>query len=72
MALLDRLAPNLVIVEIVQRIRACRNPKDDTFLEVAVNGSASVIVTGDRELLSLHPFRGIDISSPKAYLEWAA
>jgi len=68
MALLDRLAPNLVVVEIVQRIRACRDPKDDAFLEVAVNGSASLIVTGDRDLLSLHPFRGIDILSPSAYL----
>jgi putative PIN family toxin of toxin-antitoxin system len=68
MALLDRLAPNLVLVEIVQRIRACRDPKDDQFLEVAVNGSANVLVTGDRDLLSLHPFRGVDISSPSAYL----
>jgi putative PIN family toxin of toxin-antitoxin system len=69
MALLDRLAPNLVMVEIVQRIRACRDPKDDSFLELAVNGSANLVVTGDRDLLSLHPFRGIDILSPSAYLE---
>ena len=68
MVLLDRLAPNLVRVEIVQRIRACRDPKDDQFLEVAVNGSANVIVTGDRDLLSLQPFRGIDILEPSAYL----
>ncbi len=69
MALLDRLAPNLVVVEIVQRIRACRDPKDDPYLEVAANGSANLIVTGDRDLLALHPFRGIDILSPSAYLE---
>lgn len=72
MALLDRLAPNLVMVEIVQRIRACRDPKDDPFLEVAVNGSATLIVSGDQGLLSLHPFRGIDILSPSAFLERAA
>jgi putative PIN family toxin of toxin-antitoxin system len=72
MALLDRLAPNLVVVEIVQRVRACRDPKDDPFLEVAVNGSANLIVTGDRDLLSLHPFRGIDILSPSAYLDRVA
>jgi putative PIN family toxin of toxin-antitoxin system len=69
MVLLDRLAPNLVVVEIVQRIRACRDSKDDVFLEVAANGSASLIVTGDGDLLALHPFRGIDILSPAAYLE---
>jgi putative PIN family toxin of toxin-antitoxin system len=71
MALLDRLAPNLVVVEVVQRIRACRDPKDDAFLELAVNGSADLVVTGDRDLLSLHPFRGIDILSPSAYPERA-
>ena len=67
--LLDRLAPLVEIVEIVQRVRVCRDPKDDKFLELAVNGRANVIVTGDDDLLSLHPFRGIDILSPAAYLE---
>ena len=50
-------------------VRACRDPKDDKFPELAVNGAASVIVTGDDDLLSLHPFRGVDILSPAAYLE---
>jgi putative PIN family toxin of toxin-antitoxin system len=68
-ALLDRLAPSVDIVEIVQRVRACRDPKDDKFLELAINGEAQVIVTGDEDLLSLHPFRGVDILSPAAYLE---
>ena len=68
-ALLDRLTPSVEIVEIVQHVRACRDPKDDKFLELAVNGEANVIVTGDDDLLSLHPFRGIDILPPAAYLE---
>ena len=68
-ALLDRLAPIVEIVEIVQQVRACRDPKDDKFLGLAVNGQANVIVTGDDDLLSLHPFRGIDILPPAAYLE---
>lgn len=68
-ALLDRLAPSVEIVEIVQQVRACRDPKDDMFLELAVNGEADVIVTGDEDLLSLHPFRGTDILAPAAYLE---
>ena len=68
MALLDRLAPNLERVEIVQQVRACRDPKDDPFLEVAVNGCADLIVTGDGDLLALHPFRGIDIVTPANYL----
>ena len=68
-ALLDRLAPIVEMIEIVQHVRACRDPKDDKFLELAVNGAASVIVTGDDDLLSLHPFRGVDILPPAAYLE---
>ena len=50
-------------------IRACRDPRDDKFLEVAVHGHADVIVTGDADLLALHPFRGIAILSPSDYLE---
>jgi len=68
-ALLDRLAPLVEIVEIFQRVQVCRDPKDDKFLELAVNGRANVVVTGDDDLLSLHPFRGIDILSPAAYLD---
>ena len=39
-----------------ERITACRDPKDDKFLEVAVSGRADVIVSGDEDLLVLHPF----------------
>ena len=50
-------------------IRACRDPRDDKFLEVAVHGRADAIVTGDQDLLELNPFRGIAIITPRAYLE---
>ena len=67
-ALLARLAPLVEIVEIVQRIQASRDPKDDKFLEVAVNGRADVLVSGDGDLLELNPFRGIAILTPAAYI----
>lgn len=57
------------VVRIERQIRACRDPKDDKFLDVAVNGSADTIVTGDVDLLALHPFEGISIVTPAAYLE---
>lgn len=66
--LLARLAPLLDIVEIVQPIRASRDPKDDQFLEAAVSGQAALIVTGDRDLLSLHPFRSIAIVTPAEFV----
>ena len=62
------LAPLCIPVEIIQPIHACRDPKDDKFLEVAINGSANFILTGDRDLLALHPFHDIPILSPSQYL----
>ena len=62
------LAPLCIPVEIIQPIHACRDSKDDKFLEVAINGSANFILTGDRDLLALHPFHDIPILSPSQYL----
>jgi len=59
-------------VDIPFPIRACRDPRDDKFLEVAVHGRANLIVTGDMDLLALHPFRGIAILSPADYLRQEA
>ncbi len=56
------------MVPVVHTIRACRDPRDDKFLELAVNGEADIIVTGDDDLLVLDPFRGIPIVTPTAYL----
>lgn len=65
-ALLERVASLVEIIDVLQRIRASRDPKDDKFLEAAVNGRADVIVTGDKDLLDLNPFRGIAIVTPAA------
>lgn len=56
-------------VDVDTRIAACRDPKDDKFLELAVSGHATHIVTGDRDLLALNPFQGIAIVPPQALLE---
>jgi predicted nucleic acid-binding protein len=53
----------------IERITACRDPRDDKFLEVAVTGEADVIVSGDQDLLTLHPFAGIPILPPAAFLQ---
>jgi uncharacterized protein len=44
-------------VVIVERIKACRDPQDDKILEVAINGQADFLVTGDRGLLAMRTFR---------------
>ncbi|MEI6328157.1 MAG: putative toxin-antitoxin system toxin component, PIN family [Pseudanabaena sp. ELA645] len=55
-------------VEIVQKITICRDRKDDKFLELAVNGKADYIITGDQDLLVLNPFQDIAIISVSDYL----
>lgn|SRR5271169_1617278 len=57
------------LAPIIQLVRACRDPNDDKFLEVALNGRADVIITGDADLLGMHPWRGIAILSPANYLK---
>ena len=59
-------------VTITERIAACRDATDDKFLELAVNGKADMIVSGDADLLVLNPFRGIPIVSPAAFVQGAA
>ncbi len=62
--LLDRIAE---MVPIIHTIRVCRDARDDKFLELAVNGEASLIVTGDADLLEIDPFQGIPIITPASY-----
>jgi putative PIN family toxin of toxin-antitoxin system len=56
-------------VPIVRAVRECRDPKDDKFLEVALNGRADVIITGDADLLGMHPWRRTAVLSPTVYLK---
>lgn len=51
-----------------ERIEACRDPKDNKFLELAVLSDASCIVTGDSDLLILNPFRQTVILNSDAFL----
>jgi uncharacterized protein len=57
------------MVTVSYPVQACRDPKDDKFLEVAVNGQADLILTGDKALLTLDPYHGVRIPTPARYLE---
>ena len=62
---LSKLASELV--EVQEVVEACRDPKDNKFLEAGVNGNADFSITGDDDLLSMHPFRGIQILSQQTF-----
>lgn len=65
---LTMLVRESLLVEISVNITACRDPKDNKFLELAVSADAKTIISGDDDLLVLHPFRDIKIISPRAFL----
>ena len=56
------------VIPVIQIVRGCRDPRDDKFLEVALNGSADVIISGDEDLLRMNPWREIAVVSPAEYL----
>ena len=68
---LTTLVHEAELVNIVERVTDCRDTRDNKFLELAVSGRATHIVTGDSDLLVLHPFRGIIVVSPGAFLTLA-
>lgn len=56
------------LIDIRWQDAVCRDPRDDKFLHVAVNGEADVLITGDADLLVLHPFHGVRILTPADFL----
>ena len=65
---LSELSQQVERVTINQQIRACRDPKDDKFLDLAFCGEANYIITGDADLLDLHPFQNISIIKAASFL----
>ena len=56
-------------VAVTTVVEDCRDPKDNKFLELAVSGRATHLVTGDKDLLVMHPFRGVAVVTPQAFLD---
>jgi putative PIN family toxin of toxin-antitoxin system len=56
------------LVTPTQKVTACRDPKDDKFLEAALVAKADCIVSGDADLLVLNPFEEIPILRPAEFL----
>jgi putative PIN family toxin of toxin-antitoxin system len=55
-------------VAILYNVQACSDPDDDKFLDIVVNGAATHLITGDRALLALNPFRNTKILTPSQFL----
>ena len=49
-----------------------RDPDDDIVIATAIAGECAALVTGDHDLLTLDPFRGIRVLSPSKFWKWEA
>ena len=50
--------------------RVCRDPDDDSVLAAAIAGNCDCIITGDKDLLVLKEYDGIEILSPGDFREY--
>jgi putative PIN family toxin of toxin-antitoxin system len=56
-----------LFVEILNQVQLCRDPKDDKFIDLALNGKASHLITGDSDLLVLNPVENTSIINPRTF-----
>jgi len=68
-AFLDNFVETVQFIEITKQINECRDAKDNKYLELAVSGDAKFIVSGDKDLLVMNPFRRITILIVSEFLE---
>ncbi|MBD1855058.1 MULTISPECIES: putative toxin-antitoxin system toxin component, PIN family [Leptolyngbya] len=65
---LETFVERATLIEVIERVQECRDPKDDKILELALNGQAEYIVSGDKDLLVLNPFREVNIVTVEEFV----
>lgn len=73
-AFAELVARNAATVDVLPRHHAlahgaCRDADDNLFLALALAAEACTMVTGDADLLALHPWLGITVCTAASYLE---
>lgn len=59
----------VAMISVVEKTYDCRDKKDNFILDIAVNGKAEFIITGDEDLLCMNPYKGINIIKYKKFKE---
>ena len=67
--ILELLSAAALWVEPTETVRDCRDSKDNRYLELALAACATAIVSGGEDLLVLHPWRGVQVLRPAAFLD---
>lgn len=67
---INELLTYIEFFEITERVTDCKDPKDNKFLELAINANAKFLITGDKkDLLSMNPYKNVEIISVNEFLE---
>lgn len=66
---LKQVKNNAILFSPVEIVTDCRDSKDNKFLELALASQAVCIISGDSDLLVLHPFRNIPVMDPAGFLQ---
>ena len=67
--MLDDFFDRLVIVEPQKHYNLSDDPDDNKFLDAAVAGGATCIISDDAHLLDLGEVNGVKILSPKQFIQ---
>lgn len=66
--MLRRLRRHARLIEPTTSVQACRDPRDNHVLAAALDSHATVLITGDRDLLVMTPFRNVAVTTPTEFL----
>ena len=67
-SLMLKVRARAVFIEVISEINACRDPKDNFLLSLSVDGNATHLLTGDKDLLVLKKFGKTKIVTITEYL----
>lgn len=56
-------------VDVKNHVNDCRDPKDNKFLSLALAANATLIISGDQDLLTLHPYKNIPIITARQFID---
>jgi putative PIN family toxin of toxin-antitoxin system len=62
---LEALVERANFIEATEEVRVCRDTRDDKFLELAISGEASYIISGDNDLFIAPPVRRCSCSDAR-------
>lgn len=68
--ILDLLVVNTFICAPVALVEpVCEDPDDDKFIACALGGGANIIISGDKHLLGVSGFQGIEVLRPRDFID---